>query len=467
MKIDLWSRSAPEQFALELEQDGGIASVLRLVVAGDSAKVRLDRTNAVPEALLVAANPGLRLMTLAEVRQLAATKADQAALQLEAQWHALVEALSTASLHAAMASRFVGITPFPGGALAYQGTVKLNLNACLVDSAVGLEALIAVAADCQVAHAGAALTVRVAWRLSVSAAAAWPRLSIHLPGPGLRFPDFDFPAFNPGALNFPAIPNFDLALPSLPGIARSLSHGGVTLTPIVYTPGTGALQFGVTLADAVLTLFDQTCNFGSPTLSFDNGAITIDDFEAGPFTGHWTPRAPARLPAPLDDVSQELGSGSLTFALAVDGNIAVLKGVLEQTLTLFPTLQPDKRLTLKLTLPFEGDALTGDVTIGGVRTEREVAIVIDHVAQVLGALLQNLSLPGSVSVNLSLPMRIDVAGATPVGRLARLPLAMPLPFARAALPGGAVSGAAAPGRLLNPACKWSRSSFPAAHPNVR
>jgi hypothetical protein len=43
---------------------------------------------------------------------------------------------------------------------------------------------------------------------------------------------------------------------------------------------------------------------------------------------------------------------------------------------------------------------------------------------------------------LGLPLRIDATRATAAGTLATLPLAMPIPFARAALPGGAVSGAA-------------------------
>jgi hypothetical protein len=405
VNIVLWSSQAPEQFALELEQDGAAATVLKLTVGGATAEVRLDRVPAIPAVLVVPADAGQRLMTLAEVRQLAAAAFDQAAQALEAQWHAAVAAVSSASLHADMATRFAGFTPFPGGgaATAFQGAVKLNLNACLVDAAVRLEAALAIAADCQLTFGGTLLTARVAWTLSMRADGTVPRLSVHLPGPGLRFPDFDFPAFDPAALALPGIPDFDLALPSLPGIPLSISHNGVTAASVSYTPGTGALQFGVTVKDAVLTVFDESCNLGSPALRFDNGAITIDGLAAGPFMLEWAPRDAAPLPAPVDGVSLKLDAGSLQFALEIDANVALLKGVLAQTLTLFPSLQPEKKLTLHVVLPFLNDDLADAVTIGGVTIARKVAIVLDGIEHVAGALLQHVAWSGSISWNLTLP----------------------------------------------------------------
>lgn len=411
MKIVLLTGGAGNDFALELTNDGaGMSSLALRSVATPAAvaEVRLDREILIPDALLVSTNAGPRLLTLAEVREKVAREADkeethQAAQQLEGRWLALVGALSNASLHASSGASFLGMTPFPAGLVDFRGTVRLNLNACLVDRKVRLEAIIDLSASCSIARAPAQIVTRLGWRLAVGGVYALPQLSIRLPGPGLRFPSFDLPDFDLSSLKMRANPDIDLGFPTLPGIPLKLDYSKITLTGLAYTPASGALRFSVTVDNATLTAFGAVAPLGNPRLTFDNGTVAIDDFLAGPFDLAWAAQPAIPLPVPLDGVTQMLGAGSVTLAFEVDQGAMALKGVLRLALTLSPTDQPSKSLTLDLVLPFNDRGFTDQIDIGGASTPRSVLLQVAGPAISLGALLENLPQLGSVGINFNLP----------------------------------------------------------------
>lgn len=409
MKISLLAGNPATDFGLELDDDTSGNTIVRLrapwtaPAPAPEVEVKLAQVLTVPPLLLVAEPGGTRLATLAEVRAMAAHEVNQQTQQLEAQWKALVNGISTASLHADMSNRFLGLAPFPGGALDFIGVMKLNLNACLLDSSVRLEITVEVAARCSISHGAAAIIARIAWRLSILATSPIPRLSLQIPVPALCFPDFAFPDFNLAALAIPAAPFSMFDLPTLPGIPLTLTHGGIVVSPVVYTPADGGLTFTVTITAAEVEVFGANCALGDPTLTFDRGAVKIDGFSVAPAPLNWTARPATPLPAPLDGVSLLPGDGSLRLALEVDNGNAALKGVLTQTLTLFPTLQPNKLLELQLALPFDDTGFVPEVTINHVAIPRTMTLKIDGGTVSLGGLLQNLALRGSISLNLDLP----------------------------------------------------------------
>jgi hypothetical protein len=410
MKIVLLNVGQASNYVLELDGDGAGKSVLRLRFAATGARldVRLDHELLLPAELLVEEQGLTRLASLAEIRTRAALEGDKVSPSfnpqaLEAKWLGTVADISAASLHAEMATRFLGMTPFPAGASNFSGSVRLNLNACLVDRSAQLQATIEVSADCIMAQGTTSLAARFGWRVSISAAYHLPQLSIRLPGPTLRFPSFDFPNFDLANLRLPASPEFELGFPALPGIPLTLTHGGITLSTVEYIPEEGKLKFSVAVRGAVLHAGGKTCPLGSPELSFANGAVTIGNVETGPFTLEWAARAAAPLPAPLNGLTQELGAGKLDFVLEVDQGKTMLKGYLHQLLTLSPSDQPEKSLTLDLTLPFVDTGFADDVTIGGIMTRRSVELQLAGTRLTLEALLADLPTHGSFNLNLSLP----------------------------------------------------------------
>lgn len=408
MKITLLAGNPATDFGLELDKVANGDAIVRLrapwtgPAPAPEVEVKLAQVFTVPPLLLVTEPRGTRLATLAEVRTLAAREVSQQTQQLEAQWQALVNDISTASLHADMSKRFLGLAPFPGGALDYIGAMKLNLNACLLDSSVRLEATVEVAARCSISHGTAAIIARMAWRLSILATSPKPRLSLQIPVPGLRFPDFEFPNFNLSALAIPIAQVSVFDLPTLPGIPLTLTYDNIDVVAPVYT-NDGGLTFTVTINAARVEVFGTSCALGDPTLTFDRGAVTIDGFSVVLAPLNWTARPAAPLPAPLDGVSLLPGTGSLRLALEIENGNAALKGVLTQTLTLFPTLQPSKLLTLQLDLPFDDTGFLPNVTINNVSYPRTITLAIDGGTLSLTGLLQNPVLPGNISLNLDLP----------------------------------------------------------------
>ncbi|QBE65775.1 hypothetical protein [Pseudoduganella lutea] len=406
MHITLVTGNPATHFGLDLDHAANGNAMLRLRAPGGAkVEVMLAWPVTVPERLLVTQSGAKRLATLAEVRAIAAREVSQQTQELEAQWQALVNRLSSASLHANMAQRFLGLVPFPAGSLDYVGTVKLNLNVCMLDSQAGLEAIIEVAATSGIMQAGIAVQARTAWRLTVLATSPIPRLNLQVPVPALRFPEFEFPNFDLSALSMPAPKDYPFDLPTLPGIPLTVAHTGVTLSNLVYTPAAGALTFSVTINNATVSVFGGNCVLGSPTLSFDSGVVTIAGFSARPDVIEWAARPAAALPSPLGGVSLALGAGSLQLAFEVDANVGALKGVLIQNLTVFPTLQPTKKLELRLQLPFDDSGFVPTVTINNAPPiPREIELGIQGGTVSLTGLLQSLSLPGSISLNLDLDL---------------------------------------------------------------
>jgi hypothetical protein len=392
MKIILLPKRAGADFGLELEQDGGPTSLLRLLSDGGTAEILLDAAAQIPAELMAKEGADFRLLTLGEIRAKAAQEATQATQELEAKWQVLVQAMSTASLHADMAVRFLGMKPFPDGATEFRGAVNLNLNACLVDSTARLRAAVEVSARCDITYGANQLKLRAGWRLSIGFITATPTLALVLPGSYLRFPEFEFPDFKLPDLRVPD-KDYDVDLPTLPGLPLTVTHGGIIVHPVTYTAADGKLTFRIQVKGAVLHVFDDQCALGDPTLTFDNGVITVTGFAATLPPLSWNGRNAAPLPAPLNGVSLELGKGSLTAVVAVDHD-PTLTGTLVQELTLRPTLQPNKALTLKVTLQFEDTAIV----------KSDVALKVDGVFQALGALVESLPSVGSVSVNLTWPV---------------------------------------------------------------
>jgi hypothetical protein len=370
------------------------------MTSGSQSIITLASPVTIPDELLmpIPETADFRLKSLAQIRLDAAQAASGVGQQLEAQWLKAIDEISSARFVLDANRWFLGAAVFPAGAANVAGLVSLNLGACLLDATVVLQAAFEIAADVDAHVNGVAAQVRLSWRLWIDVVSAMPKMSIRLPSLGIHFPDFSLPGFQWQQSSPLAMTVFDMPLPTLPGIALKLTHDPVALT-VTHNSADGALTVTAIIANAHLEAFGQSVALGSPVLDYQQGVLTVSGLVLVPAPLTFTTPVERVLPAPLDGLTVRLADGQLRLEIVPAQGM--IKGALSGKLSIFPTAQPNKLLTLHLLLPFQGGTMVDAVTINGAPISRSIKLEVAAGAlQALDVLFDGLGNPGSLSVNL-------------------------------------------------------------------
>jgi hypothetical protein len=317
----------------------------------------------VPDVLLNKTGETWSLKTLAEIRK----EIQQEGQKLEDRWRDVVTKLSAIELQLDASLCFVGADIFPGAA-GVKGHASFNLVACLSateENQVRCAGYVAFSGNFSASIKGTAATLTLAWRIDFSAQSAG--LSFAIPAFGVTVPQFAFPELDWSQIN---IANFTPAfqLSALPGIPVNITSEATCA--ITYSDAFGLnVDLAITgakisaLGSAPLDLGDFTLNFANEELTVTHSLteslmlVTTEDYKA----------------SPLDGLTLLLHRGAtLNLQLDVQNGHAEWAGCLSGNVSVFPTLNPDKRLTLTLALPFQQGQFRQQVNAGGQSWTREI-----------------------------------------------------------------------------------------------
>ncbi|WP_260864434.1 hypothetical protein [Citrobacter sp. Marseille-Q6884] len=355
----------------------------------------------VPDVLLNKTGEVWSLKTLAEIRK----DILQEGQTLEDRWRDVVTKLSAIELQLDASQRFVGADLFPG-AVEVKGHANFNLFACLSatkENPLRCAGYVAFRGNFSANIKGKAATLTLAWRIDFSAQSAG--LSFAVPAFGVTVPQFAFPELDWSQIN---IANFTPAfqLSALPGIPVNITSEATCA--ITYSDAFGLnVDLAITgakisaLGSTPIVLGDFTLNFSNGKLSVTNGLtesvvlMTTEDYRV----------------SPLDSLTLMLHRGvALNLQLEVQNGHAEWAGCLSGDVSVFPTLNPDKRLTLTLALPFQQGQFRQQVNAGGLSWTRE--ILLQPANEAIESFIEYMSSINSVAFSLRLSAQLLVAAGS-------------------------------------------------------
>jgi hypothetical protein len=401
LTIVLLQSSDTKSVKLELATDeSGRAMAIELRYGAPvNAKATFNLTAPfdVPAELLVDEGGVRRLKNLPEIR----TELASGAQQLEDRWRDLVTRVSTAALVLDADGMFAGAFAFPSGATV-TGMASFNLGASLSSSGGYAEfaGFIALTARCKADVNGAQLELAMGWRIDVAAATETPTLSLDIPSlgvalPPVKFPRFDWTGWNPGDL----VPDF--RLPALPGLPITASSGAAKLD-VSFDQATSSVTAKLEVFKVEVSAFGSNAiDLGKLEFKLENGKLTVAPFQAV------LPKMQGKRDftfSPLGDLTLVLHQESwLELALDVANGRAEWVGCVEAVVSIFPALQPAKRLKSRLRLPFRNGRFEQKVEAGAKKWERKIDLLEPTLDDVAGVLIEYLPSLNGIAFSFRMP----------------------------------------------------------------
>ena len=401
MTIVLLQSSETKSLTLQLATDDtGRATAIELRY-GDpiNAKVAFNLAAPldVPGELLVDEGAGRRLKSLPEVRREVASGAQQ----LEDRWRDLVTRVSTAALVLGADGKFAGAFAFPSGGTV-TGLASFNVGASLSSSGGYAEfaGSVAFTARCKAEVNGVQLELMMAWRVDVVAGTDIPTLSLDIPSlgvalPPVKFPRFDWEGWNPGDL----VPNFHL--PALPGLPITATSGAAKLE-VSFDQATSSVTAKLEVSNVEVSAFgSDAIDLGKLEFKLQNGKVTVAPFQA------LLPKLEGKRDftlSPLGDLTVVLHKESwLELALDVANGRAEWVGCVEAVVSIFPALQPAKRLKARLKLPFRNGRFEQKVEVGLIKWERKIDLLEPALDDVADVLIEHLPSLNGIAFSFRMP----------------------------------------------------------------
>jgi hypothetical protein len=401
-------------FDFRLNSDVGPTSIILRHVNGAQFDFQLSSPFSIPQDLVASGPAGTkRLLTFDEMRAHAVSKN----AEIEDAWQAQLANLSRLEVSiqraASGAAMIGGVAVTPSATTAVRAILTLNLRDAVMNAAT-LDAELRVNASCTVSVAGTQLATVLAVFLRIGAVG--PRLSFALPEFPLRFPELALPDLNWSKLTAVAWEPIRLpAIPFLPVevVARNVTFTGNTLG------GTLTCNFAIDSVDVGL--------HGKPTETwFRNVAL---DLSGGQLSVAFTGMLPtlnlegleARLPNAKGPVKLSLGPGSkLELRVRMAGGTTVVLGWLVANLTVASVVDASRKLSVKMTLPFEGDKLVSSLEPGdGNLVSRSFQLEVSP-GEFRGLDLAVGEMPAGLALDLRFPEELLDALATLAHLLAQL-----------------------------------------------